>query len=132
MTIQPVPILRFAREFTERDALEAQKRGYLSHVVADFRDGRLFPLFFYDVVRLQQDLEERIKHGSLFVADPGMIVVHEVTLEIMDQAVKQLGDEGYFDHLRPITEDELGSSNPYEWPPRPFLEANKQEGVRTR
>jgi hypothetical protein len=122
MTIQPVPILRFAREFTELDALEARSRGYLSHILADFRDGRLYPLFFYDVVRLQQDLEERIKHGSIFVADPGMIVVQEVTLEIMERVVEQLGDEGFFDHLTPITEDELGSSNPYQWPASPFLE----------
>jgi hypothetical protein len=96
MTLESIPILRFAREFTEVDALEAQRRGYLSHVLADFRDGRLFPLFFYDVVRLQQDVEERIKHGSVFVADPGMIVVQEVTLEIMEHVIVQLGDEGFF------------------------------------
>jgi hypothetical protein len=87
MTIPPVPMLRFVRKFTELDALDAQKRGYLSHVLTEFRDGHLFPLFFCDVVRLQQDLEERIKHGKVFVAEPGMIVVQKVTLEVMERAV---------------------------------------------
>lgn len=112
-----VPKLRFAREFTDLDELEARNRGYLSHVLADFGDGRLFPLFFYDPVRLQQDLEETGVHGSVFLADPGMVVVQEITLEVIHQVIKQLYDKGFFDHLVPINEEDLTSSNPYQWPP---------------
>jgi hypothetical protein len=84
MTDQNLPRLRMVREFTDLDARNAQSRGYLSHVLADFGDGRLFPLFFYDMVRLQQDLEARIDQGSTFLADPGMIVVPEITWEAME------------------------------------------------
>ena len=99
--------------------VEARNRGYLSHVLADFGDGRLFPLFFYDLVRLRQDLEERVKHNIDFIADPGIVVVQEISLKAMQHVIEQLYEEGFFDHIVPITEVELASSNPYQWPPNP-------------
>lgn len=120
MIDQSLPKLRFVREFTDLDELEARNRGYLSHVLADFGDGRLFPLFFYDPVRLQQDLEERSAHDRAFLADPGMIVVQEISLETMERVILQLCAEGFFEHLMPITERELAASSPYQWPPSPF------------
>src|SRR5262249_41097236 len=119
MNPEQVPLaLRFARGFSDQDAFEAHGRGYLSHVLAQLDEGRLYPLFFYDAVRLQQDLEESAKHGRPFVADPGMIVVPEITLDAMNQAVEQLSREGFFDHLTPLTEDDLACGNPYQWPPQ--------------
>jgi hypothetical protein len=112
-----IPKLRFAREFSDRDAFEAQSRGYLSHVFVELDGSRLYALFFYDAVRLQQDLEESVKHGRPFIADPGMIVVPDVTLETLRQVVNQLSSEGFFDHLTPFTEDDLASGDPYQWPP---------------
>ena len=50
--------LIFVREFAERDAAEARDRGYLSHVLVELDGTRLYPVTFYDGVRLQQDLEE--------------------------------------------------------------------------
>jgi hypothetical protein len=117
-TTEPViPKLRFAREFTERDALEAQDRGYLSHVLVELDEGRLYPIFFYDATRLQQDLTEGVRSGRPFVADPGMIVVPEVTLPAMTAAVTRLVGEGFFEHLVPLTDEDLGNGNPYRWPP---------------
>jgi hypothetical protein len=112
------PKLRFAREFSEHDALEAQDRGYLNHVFAELDRGRLYPLFFYDAVRLQQDLEELSKQGRPFIADPGMIVVQAITPETMRQIVHQLSREGFFDALVPFAEDDLSSGYPYDWPLR--------------
>jgi hypothetical protein len=112
------PTLRFTREFSDQELFEAQSRGYLSHVMARLGENRLYPLFFYDPVRLQQDLEESSKQGRLFVADPGMIVVPEITLEVIKEAVEQLCREGFFDHLVPLTEDDLSSGDPYQWPPQ--------------
>jgi hypothetical protein len=119
MSDRSLPTLRFARQFTDLDELEARNRGYLSHVLADLGDGRLFPLFFYDPVRLRQDLEERAKHNNAFIADPGMVVVQEISLKVMQQVIEQLHEEGFFDHIVPVTEVELASSNPYQWPPNP-------------
>jgi hypothetical protein len=112
------PKLRFAREFSERDALETRDRGYLSHVFVELDQGRLYALFFYDSVRLQQDLEELAKQGRPFIADPGLIVVQEITLEAIREVVHQLSIEGFFDSLTPFNEDDLSSGNPYHWPPQ--------------
>jgi hypothetical protein len=115
---QTTPTLRFARELSDQDVFESQSRGYLSHVLVQLGKDRLYPLFFYDAVRLQQDLEESARHGRPFVADPGMIIVQEVTLDAMKHAVEQLSREGFFDHLTPLTEADLASGNPYQWPPQ--------------
>jgi hypothetical protein len=111
------PELRFVREFSDKDAFEAQARGYLSHVMVEFDGGRIYPIFFYDVVRLQQDLEESVKQGRRFIADAGMIVLEEITPESMKAAVEQLGREGFFDRLTPMTKDDVLSASPYQWPP---------------
>lgn len=112
------PTLQFVTEFSERDAEEARARGYLSHVVVQFDGDRLYPVLFYDPVRLQQDLEEDAKFGHPFIAEPGMIIVPEVTREAMTYAVEHLAQEGFFEHLRPVTPEDLASSNPYQWPPQ--------------
>ena len=41
---------------------------------------------FYDPVRLQQDLEEEVKAGRPLIAEPGMIVIPEITLGIYDDS----------------------------------------------
>jgi hypothetical protein len=38
--------------------------------------------------------------------------------ESMKQAAEQLSREGFFDHLTPITQDDLVTDNPYQWPPQ--------------
>jgi hypothetical protein len=110
--------LRFVREFSDQDAYDAEGRGYLSHVVVELDDGRLFPVFFYDPVRLQQDMDENAKHGRPFIADPGMIIVQHVTLETMRNTVEKLASEGFFEHLSPVTREDLASGSPFQWPPQ--------------
>lgn len=107
----------YAREFTERDLAEAQARGYLSHVMVEIEDGQLYPVLFYDVIRLRQDLEESSKHGRAFVADPGMIVLPEITVTAMENAVQQLNKEGFFEYLVPLQPERLATGNPLHWPP---------------
>src|SRR5947209_2988672 len=110
--------LRFVDGLSDREAFEARSRGYLSHVFVATADGRLYPVLFYDAVRLQQDLEDEAKHGRPFIADPGMIVLQEVTLEAMQQAVERLANEDVFDYLTPMAEEELRSEELHDWPPR--------------
>lgn len=109
--------LVFAREFSEHDALEARDRGYLSHVLVEIDGQHLYPVVFYDPVRLQQDLETSAKHGRAFVADPGMIVLPEITLESMHDAVRQLCQEGLFDFMAPLAPGSLNNGECYSWPP---------------
>ena len=97
------PVLEFEGGFGEREAFEAKGRGYRSHVHAVLPTGERYAIVFYDPVRLQQDLEEEAKAGSPHIADPGMIVVPEITLENMHDAVERLVEDGYFDSLRPMS-----------------------------
>ena len=81
----------------ERSKEEMTPRGYVSHVYVVTETGQYYPVFFYDPVRLSQDLEENMKNGLYpFVAEPGMIVVPEVTIEAMISAVEILHRGGYF------------------------------------
>jgi hypothetical protein len=110
--------LVFARDFEPSDEDEARDRGYLSHVLVETDGEQLFPVTFYDAVRLAQDLEENANAGTPMVAEPGMIVLQTITREAMESAARILCEQGYFSHVRPITRAELAASDPYEWPPR--------------
>jgi|SRR5581483_2977028 len=116
---QVPPRLRFHVGFSEQDLYEAQQRGYLSHVLVELGDRRLYPVLFYDIVRLQQDLEESTKHGRPFIADPGMVVLPDISLDAMNQSVQKLYADGFFDHIVAVTEEDIAGSDPLQWPPKP-------------
>jgi hypothetical protein len=60
-------------------------------------DSLHYSIFFYDPIRLIQDLEK-----DSVVGEPGMIVISEITQENMLQAVQHISKQGYFEHLRPL------------------------------
>lgn len=93
------PKLVFEFGFGPREEFEAKARGYLHHVLVELPDHSKYRVVFYDNVRLTQDLEEESRQGRPFVAEPGMIVVPEVTREHMLFAVAQLYKAGYFTQL---------------------------------
>lgn len=88
--------LVFEGGFDERDEWEAQVRGYRSHVRAELDDGSLHPLTFYDIARLSQTLEDECASGRMFFAEPGLVIVAEVTLANMERAARVLASEGFF------------------------------------
>jgi hypothetical protein len=71
-------------------------------VWAELPGGDRYPLAFYDPGRLSQDLEVEAQSGHPFIGEPGLIVIPEVTRELMECAVARLYDEGYFETLRPV------------------------------
>ena len=92
------PRLILPEGFNERSAYEANAKGWMvAQLEAD--DGRRYPLFFYDPVRLQQDLETYIEDGEACLAEPGMIVLPEITIEAAERAVAFLWRRGYFASL---------------------------------
>jgi hypothetical protein len=94
------PRLAFKYPFDEAAASDAEARGYLSYAFVESSNGTRYPVVFYDPVRLQQDLEVEASDGRPFIAEPGMIVVPEVTLARMQEAVERLFQAGFFDALR--------------------------------
>ena len=80
----------------------AEVKEYMSHVGVEIDGSRIYPLVFYGIFRLGQDVEEMAKHGEPFIADHTMIVVQEVTRPVMELAVEVLAKQDYFSQLRPI------------------------------
>jgi thymidylate kinase len=101
MNNSDTPKLIFEYGFDERDQCEAKDRGYLNYVRVLLRNGYSYSVVFYDHVRLGQDLEEETKLDHRFIAEPGMIVLPEVTLENMQTAVNKLEQEGFFNRIVP-------------------------------
>lgn len=93
--------LIFEHGLTEKNAWEASMRGYLSHVWVELDDGSRHPIFFFDPTRLAQELASEAASGRPFVAERGLIVVAEVTLENMEHAARTLAAEGFFDAPAP-------------------------------
>lgn len=83
----------FPEWYDQRGEWEAKEKGWLDGVQVRLADGKTQPLFFYDPVRLAQDLEAETKQGRPCVAQPGMVVIPEVTREAILSAVEKLVDE---------------------------------------
>ena len=98
------PRLIFEPPLDDRTRDEAWQRGWLGHAKVEQRDGSVYPVVFYDVVRLGQDLVDEVASGRGCIADPGLIVIPEVTLENMTVAVRRLTREGFFDAVVPLPE----------------------------
>jgi hypothetical protein len=94
------PRLVFKYPFDEAAAYDAEARGYLAYSSVELSNGARYPVVFYDPVRLQQDLEVEVSDGRAFIAEPGMIVVPEVTLDRMQAAIDRLFQDGFFDSLK--------------------------------
>ncbi len=82
--------------YDERGEWEAKDKGWLQGVEAHFTNGAVQRLFFYDPVRLAQDLEAESINRGAFIASPGLIVIPEVTREAILNAVAKLVADGYF------------------------------------
>jgi hypothetical protein len=104
-------------EDTELLVLEAEDRGYLSHVVVEIDGSRLYPVVFITISRLSDDLKFNVNNGQSYFAETGMIVLQSITLESMQFAAVQLFSEGYFDYMIPLTRDRISRADPGIWPP---------------
>jgi len=102
MTDNDFPELSFEYPFDELAQIEAKTRGFLSDATVRLPDGTRYPLFFYDPIRLSQELKSESETGRMCVAEPGMIVVPEVTLDNMQKAVGRLWREGFFNSLKSL------------------------------
>lgn len=95
------PRLIFQGDFDERLAFDVEQKGWCGIGVVELPDGKRTRVFFYDPIRLAQDLETDLNSGEVCIAEPGMIVIPRVTRELMEKAVQQLYEKGYFDSLVP-------------------------------
>jgi hypothetical protein len=89
--------------FEARAELETPAKGHLHGVQVQLEDGATFALTFYDPIRLQQTLEDDVHAGRGFFAEPGLVVVPEVTCDAVRKAVQGLWQEGFFGQLKPLS-----------------------------
>lgn len=101
MIVHNKPQLVFDGPFDQRDAEECRVRGYCGYAMAELASGEQYGLVFYDPVRLVQDLADEAEAGRGFIADPGLVILPEVTRDYMQAAIEQLEKEGFFKMMRP-------------------------------
>jgi len=78
------------------DVEESKMRGYLSHVRVKIDDDNEYPVYFSDLVRLNQDMARWVEQGNPCFAPVGLIIVDEVIPELMEKAVLYLWKMSYF------------------------------------
>ena len=96
--------IHFPEDYDERGEWEVERKGWLQGVEVELAGEGRFPLFFYDPVRLAQDLEADGKQGRGALAEPGLVVIAEVTRASILSAVEELVRQRYFDHLKPLAQ----------------------------
>ena len=89
----------FPEWYDERGEWEAQSKGWLQGVRVRLTNGSEHPLFFYEPVRLAQDLEEETSSGRPYIAQPGMVVIPQITRETIERVVSRLAENGYFEQF---------------------------------
>ena len=77
-------------------------KGYRSDGILQSPEGEMYTVYFIDPIRLQQDLEAEQEAGSALFAEPGLIILPEVTREAMQNVVRQLWEQGYFESLKTL------------------------------
>jgi hypothetical protein len=90
----------FPDSFDERSREEMPLRGYLSHVLVELEDGSRYAVEFIEPVRLAQEMEDYARLNIPCYAEPGLIIVPEVTIERIEEAVEYLHHHGFFKHLK--------------------------------
>jgi hypothetical protein len=103
-TAAELPVISFPEGFDDRWEYEMPLKGYLSNIEVGLVDGRRFVVNLIDPIRLAQDLEAEAASGRPYFAEPGLIVLQEVTTRSIREAIHSLWREGFFESLKPITD----------------------------
>ena len=95
--------------FDERAVVKTPLKGWLSATV-ELDDGCRYAVYFSDPMRLQQDLEEAVRHGKPCFAEPGLIIVPEVTVQAIQDTVQFLWKQGFFASLKADQDEALDAT----------------------
>ena len=91
----------FPDDFDDRAREEMKLRGCLTKVLVELENGKRYPVEFIDPVRLVQEVEDYFEQNIPCYAEPGLIILHEVTVEHTQEAVRYLHQHGLFEGLIP-------------------------------
>lgn len=93
--------LLFTEVFDQHLAFDVEQKGWCDIAFVELPDGSRVKVFFYDPIRLSQDLENSLLPEG-YIAEPGMIVIPRVTREYMEKAVNRLFEQGFFSSFVPL------------------------------
>jgi hypothetical protein len=83
------------------DEQDLAPHGYKGDVTVELADGESFPVYFYEPDAIREELDARLKSGfGQIVAEPGLVIIPEITLAAMKSSVLELIEIGYFAHLK--------------------------------
>ena len=91
--------IEFPDWYDDLAEFEHEAKGHLSEVAVRFADGSRFLLSVMDPTRLQQDLDAVLKSGGRCLVEPNLIVVPAVTRVAIQEAVRELVRDGFFERL---------------------------------
>jgi hypothetical protein len=95
--------------FDEQAAAEIPLKGWLSARV-ELDDGCRYAVYFSDPIRLQQDVDDAVHEGKPCFAEPGLIIVPEVTVQAIEEAVQFLWQQGFFAALKTEQGEEVDAT----------------------
>jgi hypothetical protein len=95
--------------FDEQAAAETPLKGWLSAQV-ELHDGCRYAVYFSDPIRLQQDVDDAVHEGKPCFAEPGLIIVPEVTVQAIQDAVQFLWKQGFFAALKTEQNEESNAT----------------------
>src|SRR5438477_13100247 len=104
-------VIELPNEFDERDEAEMTMKGHLSNVVVRLADGARYELHFIDPARLSRELELDARAGTPYFAEPGLIVLPEVTLPAVRSTIERLAAGRYFGYLKPLGPESPSPAN---------------------
>jgi hypothetical protein len=88
--------------FEETTALDLARKSYFRQIIVDLPNRSSIPVCFSDPARLAQALETNFKARKHCVAEPGLIILQQITAENMIIAVTELYHAGYFANSSPL------------------------------
>lgn len=92
--------VHFPEWYDERGEWEAESKGWLQGVIVELPSGERHSTLFYDPVRLAQDWDAE---SLPYLAEPGLIVIRDVTRSAILETADALYREGFFEHFKPIS-----------------------------
>jgi hypothetical protein len=104
--------------YEEDDMFMLDDLGCLSHAFVEIDGSALYPVYFYSSGRLIYEMKTMSERGQSFVAQTGMIVLPQISIPAIEDAIQDLCDIGYFDYMTPMTLEQVESSDPKYWPPK--------------
>lgn len=94
LQIENYPRLIFPDGFNDRDIYESNLKGWIC-VSVEIEKDKILPMYFTDMIRLQQDFESAIEEGQPCFTEERLIIISEITIENIKKSVDFLFNKGF-------------------------------------